>query len=65
MGFIGAVRNFEVVELPKVGTLLTTRVNVKEEVFSMTLAEATIECAGNILVTTEMKIAVKEMENNE
>ena len=65
LGFIGAVRNFEVVELPQVGTLLTTRVDVKEEVFGMTLAEATIECAGKILVTTEMKIAVKEMENNE
>ena len=37
----------------------------KEEVFGMTLAEATIECAGKTLVTTEMKIAVKEMENNE
>lgn len=65
LGFIGAVRNFEVVELPQVGTLLTTRVDVKEEVFGMTLAEATIECAGKILVTTEMKIAVKEMENND
>lgn len=65
LGFIGAVRNFEVLELPQVGTLLTTRVDVKEEVFGMTLAEATIECAGNTLVTTEMKIAVKEMENNE
>lgn len=63
LGFIGAVRNFEVVELPQVGDLLTTRVEVKEEVFGMTLAEASIECAGKTLVTTEMKIAVKEMEN--
>ena len=60
LGFIGAVRNFEVVELPQVGDILTTRVEVKEEVFGMTLAEATIECAGKTLVTTEMKIAVKE-----
>lgn len=65
LGFIGAVRNFEVVELPQVGDLLTTRVDVKEEVFGMTLAEATIECEGKTLVTTEMKIAVKEVENKE
>ncbi len=64
LGFIGAVRNFEVVELPQVGDVLTTRVEVKEEVFGMTLAEATIECAGKTLVTTEMKIAVKETENS-
>ncbi len=63
LGFIGAVRNFEVVELPQVGDVLTTRVEVKEEVFGMTLAEATIESAGKTLVTTEMKIAVKETEN--
>lgn len=65
LGFIGAVRNFEVVELPLVGDLLTTCVDVKEEVFGMTLAEASIECGGKTLVTTEMKIAIKEVENNE
>ncbi len=64
LGFIGAVRNFEVTELPQVGDVLTTRVEVKEEVFGMTLAEATIECAGKTLVTTEMKIAVKETEKS-
>lgn len=60
IGFIGAVRNFEIVELPKVGNLITTYVDVKEEVFGMTLAEAHVECNGKTLVTTEMKIAVKE-----
>lgn len=60
LGFIGAVRNFEILELPKVGDLITTFVDVKEEVFGMTLAEAHIEWKGKTLVTTEMKIAVKE-----
>lgn len=60
IGFIGAVRNFLVHQLPKVGDMLITRVEVKEEIFGMTLAEATIECGGNILVSTEMKIAIKE-----
>ena len=64
LGFIGAVRNFEVVELPQVGDLLMTHVEVKEEVFGMILAEATIECAGKTLVRTEMKIAVKDMEES-
>lgn len=62
LGFIGAVRNFEVRELPQTGDLLTTRVEVKEEIFGMTLAEATIECGGNVLVSTEMKIAIKESD---
>lgn len=62
LGFIGAVRNFEVRELPQTGDLLTTQVEVKEEIFGMTLAEATIECGGKVLVSTEMKIAVKESD---
>jgi len=60
LGFIGAVRNFEIIKLPKVGDLITTHVEVKEEVFGMTLAEAFIECRGKKIVTTEMKIAVKD-----
>lgn len=63
LGFIGAVRNFEIIDHPMVGDVLTTQVNVKEEVFGMTLAEATIKCSGKIIVSTEMKIAVKEMDN--
>lgn len=60
LGFIGAVRNFEVKSLPEVGATITTRVTVKEEVFGMTLAEATVECNGATIVSTEMKIAVRE-----
>lgn len=59
LGFIGAVRNFEVKALPKVGDIIVTRVEVKEEIFGMTLAYATIECDGEMLVSTEMKIAIK------
>lgn len=62
LGFIGAVRNFEVAALPRVGDLITTRVEVKEDVFGMTLAEATVVCGGTRLVSTEIKIAVKDAE---
>ncbi len=60
LGFIGAVRNFEIVETPQVSDIITTRVEVKEDIFGMTLTEATVKCKDRILVTTEMKIAVKE-----
>lgn len=46
--------------LPRVGERITTRVEVKEEVFGMTLADASVTGAdGQVLVSTEMKIAVK------
>ena len=59
IGFIGAVRNLEILSLPKVGQIITTSVEVVEEVFGMTLANATVTCEGETLVTTEMKIALK------
>lgn len=62
LGFIGAIRNLQVNELPKVGETITTTVDVLEEVFGMTLANATVTCGDRVLVTTEMKIAVREAE---
>ncbi len=60
IGFIGAIRHLEVLDLPKTGEVITTTVDVKQEIFGMTLTEATITCGNRTLVTTEMKIAIKE-----
>ena len=60
IGFIGAIRNLEVFCLPKVGDTITTTVDVVEEVFGMTLAHAQITCGEKVLVTTHIKIALKE-----
>ncbi len=59
IGFIGAIRNLEVKSLPSVGDTIRTTVDVVEEVFGMILANASIECNGETMVTTEMKIAIK------
>ncbi len=59
IGYIGAVRNMEFAALPAVGDTITTSVVVREEVFGVTLADATVTCNGLTLVTTEMKIAIK------
>lgn len=59
IGFIGAIRNLEVKALPTVGDTIRTTVDVVEEVFGMILANASIECNGKTMVTTEMKIAIK------
>jgi len=59
IGFIGAVRNFEVLH-PLVGQTITTAVEVVEEVFGMTLAQATVKCGDEVIATSEIKIAVKK-----
>ena len=59
IGFIGAVRNLKIDGLPKVGDVITTVVDVVEEVFGMILATAVVKSADSIIVTTEIKIAIK------
>lgn len=59
IGFIGAIKDLEILNLPSVGDLITTEIVVKEEVFGLILATAQVTCEDKLLVKAEMKIAVK------
>ena len=60
IGFIGAVKNYNVNRLAKVGEVITTKVDIIEDIFGMTMANATVECNGEIIADTEIKLAVRE-----
>lgn len=62
LGFIGAVRDYRVMGLPAVGQTIDTVIEVKEEIFGITLVDATVTCDDRTLATTTMKIAVSEIE---
>jgi len=62
VGFIGAVRNYEIVELPTVGSTIYTTVDILEEVFGMTLANAKIVCDDRVMATAEIKLSVRSVE---
>lgn len=62
IGYIGAINNLTMHALPQVGDVLTTVVEVIEEVFGVTLARATVSCGSTLLVETRMKMAVKEQD---
>lgn len=62
LGFIGAIRNLEIHRLPAVGERLSTLIRVREEVFGMTLVDATVESDGVLLVEAEMKIALSDID---
>lgn len=64
IGYIGAIRNLEIKDLPSVGDLITTEVNIQEEVFGMLLADANVKCGDKVIASTEMKIAVRDEEVN-
>lgn len=58
LGFIGALKALSVNNLPQVNSKLETTIEVVNEVFNITLVNATILCNGEVLVTCEMKISI-------
>lgn len=60
IGFIGALRNLAIHELPRVDEVLSTRIEVESEVMALTLVKATVACNGRLVAECEMKIAISE-----
>ena len=60
IGVIGAVRKLVINSLPAAGQTITTTVEIVSEVFGMTLAKAIVTCDGEELLSTEIKISVRE-----
>jgi predicted hotdog family 3-hydroxylacyl-ACP dehydratase len=58
LGFIGAMKSLSVNGLPAIDSTLETTVEVINEVFNITLVNATTLCNDEVLVTCEMKISV-------
>jgi len=59
VGYIGAVRDFRISRKAKVGEMLTTTVDVLEEIFGMTLASAKVCVGEETIATAQIKLAVK------
>lgn len=62
IGFIGAISKYTINQLASVGEMIVTKVDILEEIFGMTLAQATITCKGEVIATAEVKLAVKNVE---
>lgn len=61
IGFIGAVRNLEIVRLPRVGETVETRIDVLSSSFGLTLAHGEVRLTdGTLVAEGEMKIALSE-----
>lgn len=58
VGVIGALREMQINSLPAVGSTITTRITVSDEVFGMTLAQAECHCGDTLLASGIIKIAL-------
>ena len=57
IGYIAAIREMDVMELPRVDERITTEMWVREEVFGMILADAVVRCGDRILMKIEFKVS--------
>lgn len=58
VGVIGALRDMTIHSLPEVGSTIKTRIEVSDEVFGMTLAQAESRCGDMLLCSGTIKIAL-------
>jgi len=59
IGYIAAVRDLTIHQLPPVGSVVTTRVNITNKVLDLTVARGEVECDGVVLCSCEMRIFAK------
>jgi predicted hotdog family 3-hydroxylacyl-ACP dehydratase len=59
IGFIGAVKNLKILRLPKTNEVLTTKVEVLQEVFGITLIKGTVFIASTEIASAELKIIIE------
>jgi len=55
VGYIGAIKKAEVLELPEVSQKLVTTVEILHDIMDVTLVQARVECNGKLIASSEMK----------
>lgn len=60
LGFIGEVKDLDIVRLPREGETLNTTIVVMQEIFDVTLVNAEVRVGEEVIATTRLKIAQGE-----
>ena len=60
IGVIGAITGFSVSRTPLTGEVLTTTIDVVQEVFQVTLVHATVRVGDEVIAETDLKIALQD-----
>lgn len=59
LGFIGALKDLKVYELPHVGQLLQTTIIITHQIMGATVIEGKAICDGKLMAEVEMKIFIQ------
>lgn len=58
IGFIGAVKDFEVFEFPPAGSFIETITEIQSQVFNATMVAAKVTLDGKVMAQCELKIFI-------
>jgi predicted hotdog family 3-hydroxylacyl-ACP dehydratase len=64
LGFIGEVKDLEIIRLPREGELVETTIKVEQEIFDVTLVTAEVRVGEEVIATTRLKIAQGEQSSS-
>ncbi|MBO7470984.1 MAG: pseudouridylate synthase [Bacteroidaceae bacterium] len=64
LGFIGEVKDLEIVRLPREGETIETTIVVMQEIFDVTLVTAEVRVGEETIATTRLKIAQGEQSSS-
>jgi predicted hotdog family 3-hydroxylacyl-ACP dehydratase len=65
MGYIGAVKNFEVFDLPRINEELETEIIITNQIFDITVITGTVTCNDKVIARCEMKIFITNDKKNQ
>jgi len=60
LGFIGAINDLTIIDLPKVGDRIQTEIMIVNQVFNVTIISGKIVCGDSLLASCTMKIFLSE-----
>ena len=58
IGYIGAIKDLQIFNLPKISDNLETEIIIKNQIFDVTLISGTVRCNGVVMAQCEMKIFI-------
>jgi 3-hydroxymyristoyl/3-hydroxydecanoyl-(acyl carrier protein) dehydratase len=60
IGYIGDVKNLEIVELPEIDDELETEITVERQIFEVTIITGKVMCKKKLIASCEMKIFISQ-----
>lgn len=62
VGYIGAIKNLEIMALPKTGDELITEITIENQIFEVTLISGKVYCNDLLMAQCDMKIFINQIK---